>query len=112
MPKLIDPEKLKKKIRDDMDIDGVNYARVKMHIDEAEGVVIQKWIPVTERLPNIDDDVLMYFADDGNMTAGFLVDVGEDTSMWSAYSDGGYYTDCDYVPTHWMPLPEPPKEVE
>ena len=71
-----------------------------------------KWIPVTERLPSLNDDVLMYFKDDDNMAVGYLDDVDEDITMWSAYSDGGYYTDCDYVPTHWMPLPEPPKEVE
>ena len=91
-----------------------NFAR--WLVDQAKPAtdnnVGSKWIPVTERLPEIDADVLMYFADDDNMTAGFLVDVEEDTSMWSAYSDGGYYTDCDYVPTHWMPMPEPPKEVE
>jgi hypothetical protein len=63
------------------------------------------WIPVTERLPSLHDDVLMYFKDDDNMAVGYLDDVDEDTTMWSAYSDGGYYTDCDYVPTHWMPLP-------
>lgn len=74
----------------------------------ANGVTIQQWIPVTERLPSIHEDVLMYFKDDDNMVAGYLDDVDEDSSMWSAYSDGGYYTDCDYVPTHWMPLPEPP----
>ena len=76
------------------------------------GVTIQKWIPVAERLPSLHDDVLMYFKDDDNMAAGYLDDVDEDRSMWCAYSDGGYYTDCDYEPTHWMPLPEPPKEVE
>ena len=78
----------------------------------ANGVTIQKWIPVTERLPSLHDDVLLYFKDDDNMVAGYLNDVDEDRTMWCAYSDGGYYTDCDYEPTHWMPLPEPPKGVE
>ena len=71
---------------------------------------VPSWIPVTERLPSLHDDVLMYFKDDDNMTVGYLDDVDEDRAMWCAYSDGGYYTDCDYEPTHWMPLPEPPKE--
>ena len=85
-------------------------------IDHAKPVtgnnVGSKWIPVTERLPSLHEDVLMYFKDDDNMAVGYLDDVDEDRTMWSAYSDGGYYTDCDFEPTHWMPLPEPPKEVE
>ena len=45
MQKLIDPEKLKKKIRDDMDFDGANYARVKSHINEAEDATVHgRWI--------------------------------------------------------------------
>ena len=75
----------------------------------ANGVTIQKWIPVTERLPSLHDDVLLYFKEDDNMAAGYLDDVDEDRTMWCAYSDGGYYTDCDYEPTHWMTLPEPPE---
>lgn len=26
------------------------------------------------------------------------------------YTDDGFYTDCDCIPTHWMPLPESQKE--
>ena len=86
----------------------VEMARKEVAADNNVG---SKWIPVTERLPSIHEDVLMYFKDDDNMVAGYLDDVDEDSSMWSAYSDGGYCTDCDYVPTHWMSLPEAPKEV-
>lgn len=77
-----------------------------------EATTVATWIPVSERLPGLHDDVLMYFKDDDNMAVGYLDDMDEDISMWCAYSDGGYYTDCDYEPTHWMPLPEPPKEVK
>lgn len=73
---------------------------------------LETWIPVTNQLPSIHEDVLMYFKDDDNMVAGYLDDVDEDRTMWCAYSDGGYWTDCDYEPTHWMPLPNPPKEVD
>jgi hypothetical protein len=92
------------RIADHLIANGVTFAK--------DNNVPNKWIPVTERLPGLHDDVLMYFEDDGNMAAGYLDDVDEDRSMWSAYSDGGYFTDCDYEPTHWMPLPEPPKEVD
>ncbi len=75
-----------------------------------ESLKLPKWIPVSERLPDIGVSVLMHYKSGLNMTAGFLVDVDEDRTMWCAYTDDGFYTDCDYEPTHWMPLPEPPKE--
>ena len=76
----------------------------------ANGVTVQEWISVKDRLPEMEANVLMYFAPDKNMAAGFMCDVDEDRTMWCAYTDGGFYTDCDFEPTHWMPLPEPPKE--
>lgn len=53
----------------------------------------RRWIPVTERLPDIGIEVLVYSEDDG-----ICVD----------YCDGDSFV-CYYV-THWMPLPKPPKE--
>lgn len=63
----------------------------------------QQWISVKERLPDEGIDVLMRF--EQNMAVGFRLECD-----WCAYTDDGYYTDCDSKPTHWMPLPEPPKE--
>ena len=53
----------------------------------------RRWIPVTERLPDIGIEVLVYSEDDG-----ICVDYYGGDSF-------GYYD-----VTHWMPLPEPPKE--
>lgn len=53
----------------------------------------RRWIPVTERLPDIGKDVLIYSKEDG-------VDVD--------YYGGDMFGYCNV--THWMPLPEPPKE--
>lgn len=64
-----------------------------------------RWIPVTDRLPDREEDVLMMF-ETGIITGGFICD----SDTWCAYADGEYYTDCTSNPTHWMPLPEPPKE--
>ena len=52
-----------------------------------------RWIPVTERLPDIGIEVLIYSEDDG-----ICMDYYGGDSF-------GYYD-----VTHWMPLPEPPKE--
>ena len=54
----------------------------------------RRWIPVEERLPDIGIEVLVYSEDDG-----VCVDYYGGDSF-------GYYD-----VTHWMPLPEPPKEA-
>ncbi len=93
----------------------------------------QKWIPVTERLPEgirdgFSDDVLLLIENpDGDITwrdsyvGYYLYDAGSDETGWwvkmtcdcakvgeHKYGDNVYKAN-EYV-THWMPLPEPPKE--
>ena len=59
-----------------------------------------KWISVEERLPEEDVTVLVYR--DGCCGVARLLDA-EPEIMWTYTGFGG-------DPTHWMPLPEPPKE--
>lgn len=73
-------------------------------------VDMSEWSSVKDRLPEINKDVLMYFAVEKNMAVGFLQEIDEHVTFWGAYPDGGWWTSCDCEPTHWMPLPEPPKE--
>ena len=66
------------------------------------GVTIQRWIPVTERLPEELKPVLTlneegYFSECGRWTG----------RRWETTWE---FEDLTGV-THWMPLPEPPKEV-
>ena len=61
----------------------------------SNGVTVQKWIPVSERLPDESGEVIGYDAIHGIRV------------MFYHYSL--IYTDWKRV-THWMPLPEPPKE--
>ena len=62
-----------------------------------------KWIPVTERLPEKGETVITLGSRGGVYTA--------------QYTGGRYWhklnAKCHMCePTHWMPLPEPPKEIE
>lgn len=69
---------------------------------------IPAWIPVEERLPEVDLKVLTFarFKGDGSW---FM-----DISSFSGVTNHGIPTFWGYgeemVVTHWMPLPEPPKE--
>jgi hypothetical protein len=65
-----------------------------------------KWIPVTDRLPEHDGRYLCNvksFSFPGTFYRTIL-----------QYVDGGFVEGHIYTDdvTHWMPLPEPPKEVE
>ena len=68
------------------------------------GVTIQKWIPVTERLPEVRVPALTC-GRKGAIGIGFV-------QPTSVTPDGKVYFYARYgdsLPTHWMPLPEPPK---
>ena len=60
---------------------------------------VGKWIPVTERLPEYGQEVLVYT---GNMKKPIVMGY----KFWKKDYDSWCHV------THWMPLPEPPKEVE
>lgn len=65
----------------------------------------QQWIPVTERLPDTDKDVLVYATT--KFIGGFKIAIdkleeGEQHPIW-------LYTHGWFEVTHWMPLPEPPE---
>lgn len=60
---------------------------------------VGKWIPVTERMPTKED---------GKIMGGYLpaIQIGKKPNIWK-------WTEVAKHPeyfTHWMPMPEPPKE--
>lgn len=67
--------------------------------------VINRWIPCSERMPAMCENVMILTDDD--LYAIAHVTGNEDDCLW--FGDGGHYSK-DYV-LFWMPLPEPP-EVE
>ena len=64
----------------------------------SNGVTVQEWIPVDDRLPK-DDEVVIICTDKNFVYAGELI--GDtwflDNDSWTA------------TVTHWMPTPQPPK---
>ena len=70
-----------------------------------------EWVSVEEKLPEKKQDVLMLFKS-GDMAVGWWHDADEHITFWCAYTDDGFYTDCDDMPTHWMSLPGPPAKEE
>ena len=63
----------------------------------------QKWISVKDRLPRVLDQVLLY-TNDGRMHVGQYNDLVGSFMFANAHLAGRV--------THWMPLPELPKEEE
>ena len=65
---------------------------------------IPRWIPVKEMLPEQFKPVLVYFNRNGCRGTGVAEYYHDgDTKVWRG---------CGFIPTHWMPLPKPPKEEE
>ena len=68
------------------------------------GVTVQEWISVDERLPEEKVDCIVHYKhaycnNDGYWAIGFCFYDGEK-----------FRTDLAYKVTHWMPIPQPPKE--
>ena len=68
----------------------------------ANGVTVQEWISVKDRLPESGETVLCLLQGEGYWVSTW--DYADD-EMWS---DGERWCSKD-VATHWMPLPQPPK---
>ena len=81
-------------------------------IDELENELaeaqskILRWIPVSERLPEHEDDVLLYVEDYGSWIT--LGRKSGDGWYVNEAAEGGGPKPLDRF-THWMPLPEPPE---
>ena len=80
------------------------YANAIDALQNANGVTVQEWISVTERLP---EETGRYLT--ANKRGDDKIDVFD---LW--FDGGFWYIDdeddmFDYEVTHWMPMPHPPK---
>ena len=66
------------------------------------------WISVKERLPKAGVEVLLYDAVFKTYYVGFLDISNIVRSEMKWIVDSEMFRVCEF--THWMPLPEPPKE--
>ena len=76
------------------------FCKIHFYIDHliANGVTVQKWIPVSERLPEKGGSYLVFSSKSKTVfTAHYWLG-----DRWSNRANGQFIT-------HWMPLPEPPK---
>lgn len=82
------------------------------------GVTVQEWISVTERLPEDEQEVLViahgwgrrlvYVGSHKRVEAqkSWLTGIANKSSEWSLW---GWSYLKEPIVTHWMPLPQPPK---
>ena len=94
------------------------YSGVNRSIDAIKALPTAQpephWIPVTERLPETDDEVLTTYIVNGNKNKRYVEtstyydgDEGHWSSPWDEYRVAGTRIEV----LAWMPLPEPYKEV-
>jgi len=69
---------------------------------------IRHWIPVTERLPDVGEFVLIYRDEDVVSRRRLFIDV----MVTSNTTDIPYWCCNDRRVLYWMPLPEPPESEE
>jgi hypothetical protein len=84
------------------DLDSMNEANIALY------GALPRWIPVSERLPeDIDEEVLVCTEGYGVNGLGFVTVATYGVSGWlECWERKTYLT----AVSHWMPLPEPPKE--
>ena len=67
----------------------------------------QRWIPVSERLPEVDTRVEIFGGFEQTTHIGYY---RENAKQWDS-EDGCYWHGKNFgLITHWRPLPEPPEE--
>ena len=80
----------------------------------ANGVTVQEWISVDDRLPEKDGCYIVTACDEGCSCGDgiwydtVVIEAEHYKGEWSWNENGTEYDITDFV-THWMPMPNPPK---
>ena len=105
-------------IADNISENGTQHREFIADLMIANGVTMQEWIPVTERLPEQDKEVLLivhgwkdrlYYTGclhRQEAERSWLTGIESKASDWKIW---GFSYLREPIVTHWMPLPEPPK---
>lgn len=82
----------------------VSTSSVPDGVHRAEGGenVPSAWIPVSERMPDREERVLVY----GAKLLKWAVAEWDERNGWQVETCSEFHS--IYTPTHWMPLPAPP----
>ena len=105
-------EKLVELINDCRAMEGYGMDLVERQADHliANGVTVQEWISVKDRLPENDVMVIGFTPCDGFMFVGYYHEESKyDWKAWMIITAMRSTKVMKKKVTHWMPLPEPPK---
>ena len=73
------------------------------YMELKNGVTVQEWIPVTERLPE-ESGMYIVTANDGHAQRVSFVLWQKKNRVWNLTGARSYW-----MVTHWQPMPQPPK---
>ena len=94
-------------------IKALQYDRDQYEKGYYDGLNAHKWIPVSERLPENDDDVLVCFAQGDMAVAFYHIDTTRYPTQFEDMNETGWFDEEDDAlysePIAWMPLPKPYK---
>ena len=90
----------------------------------SNGITVQEWIPVTERLPNEHKSLFSHYKGTNKWVDGMFMTISDPVIVFAEYENGKRIVKTAYTVdgvwkikdifhpcrvTHWMPIPQPPK---
>ncbi len=85
--------------------------RLAMYEDREENDEFGKWIPISERLPEEEEYILLSFANYTGLDIGRYEHDGENDKFYPG-DDEETYAHYGLIVNAWMPLPEPCREEQ